>query len=884
VFSPPPWPVFLTAAAGAMILYELASLLWGLWRGRSFGSALGATIALAGGPVTALAAAVFSGPSGGAGGSGTPSGQAPPAGPRRRTMAASALRCTCLAAMAGAMARWPLPGSVAAITICAAVWAVRAYRRTTSDLSGSWKAGLLLLRILAILTLGLWAMGPQLEYPTLKKVRRTLLIGVDLSGSMQVRDTPGARPARGAESRPASRIEAVGAAFDGATRDLERIAQKADVRIFGFSSGPQPLADLREDQPLKLKLPPATGQTTAIGDAAMAAADAVLKQGAELAGIVLITDGCNNTSQTITPEKFASRMSMLAVPIHAVGAGSDQVSPSTRGLSVEELVAPDQVEAFNRLPVRAAVEAYGLVGKTIRVSCRFGNESNSPAGGSAAAESNDARIFTVSNPRQSFSAEFVRVPLASGFHRLTVQAECINPPEGLSGQFSADKLVQVVDRGLRILYIEGAYRYEVKFLTQALAAAGRFTVDRRIVIQPLRPDQPGPLGENLDDWLRYHAVILGDLASDSLTPAQQQIIKDLVGTYGKGLCMIGGSRSFGRGGWQKTPLADVMPVDLAASTEQIEHEIRVGPTAAGLADPMLAIGKDSAGGSQTQPAAGGGAADTASAWAELSPMLGANKLAGVKPGATVLAVTADADKFPLVVAQRYGAGRSLAVAFDTTWLWVTTKDTGELQRRFWRQVALYLCDPKGNVWVTTDKARYELARLVSGAETIEVAAGVEDTQGSPMPDANVALTLTAPGGKAVPLVLATEDHRRVVRLSAVQTPTAGTYSLKLEAQVAGKPLSAEHRFDVIERNLEALDVLANFKLLQRMSDETKGRFVPLADFRQLLAVIGEGGSAPRIVRQIEHFDLGDYCRWPVIVAILLLLCLEWALRKRRGLV
>jgi uncharacterized membrane protein len=893
VFSPPPWPVFLPAAAGALLLFEVALLLWRMWRGRSVAAAIGMTIALAGGPVTALAAAVFA--AGGAG-SGSGDGAAGHAmggpAPKRRTMATSALWFTFLAALAGATARWPLAGSVLAITACAAVWAARAYRRTTSDLARRSKAGLMLLRMAAILVLGLWALGPQLEYPTQKKVRRTLLIGVDLSSSMQVRDVPGERPAGGAAGRPVSRIDAVQAALDDSAGDLERVAKEADVRVIGFSAGPQPLADLGDpavqgaaggDQSFSVKLPPATGGATAIGDAAMSAADAILKQGSELAGIVLISDGCNNTSQTITPEKFASRMAMLAVSIYAVGAGSDQVSPSTRGLSVEELVAPDQVEAFNRLPIRAAVEALGLQGRTIRVSCRFGNESNSPAGGAAAAEANDAQVFAVKDSRQSFSAQFVRVPLASGFHRLTVQVECLNPPEGLSGQFSSDKLVQVVDRGLRILYLEGVYRYEVKFLTQALAAAGRFTVDRRIMLQPLRADQPGPLGENLEDWLRYHAVILGDLPSDYLTPKQQQIIKDLVGTYGKGLCMIGGSRSFGRGGWQRTPLADAMPVDLAASTEQIEHEIHVAPTPAGLADPMLAIGKDAPGASQPQSGASV-AADPASAWAELSVLPGANKLAGVKPGATVLATTGDADKFPLIVAERYGAGRSLAVAFDTTWLWVTTKDTGEMQRRFWRQVALYLCDPKGNVWVTTDKARYELPRLVSGTETVEVAAGVEAPQGSPMPQAPVKLTLTAPGGKAMPLQLATEDHRRVARLSGVQLPAPGTYSLKLEAEVAGKPLSAEHRFDVKERNLEALDVLANFKLLQRLSDETKGRFVTLAGFRDLLARLGEGAAAPRIVRQIEHFDLGGYLRWPVIVAIVSLLCLEWALRKRRGLV
>jgi hypothetical protein len=313
-----------------------------------------------------------------------------------------------------------------------------------------------------------------------------------------------------------------------------------------------------------------------------------------------------------------------------------------------------------------------------------------------------------------------------------------------------------------------------------------------------------------------------------------------------------------------------MPVDLKASAGQIDREIHVAPTTEGLADPIMAIGREGQ--------------DVAAAWRELPAMPGANKLAGVKTGAAVLATTGDAEKLPLIVVQPYGAGRSLAIAFDTTWLWVTMKDTGELQRRFWRQVALYLCEPKGNVWVTTDKPRYDMARLVGGKETVEITGGVEDPQGSPMPDANVRVTLTAPDGRSVPLVLAPQDHRRGVKLSAVQLPSPGVYTLKLEAEVAGKALSAEHRFDVQQRDLEALEVLANFKLLQRLSEETKGEFVPLAKLGELLSRIRASGASPKIVRQIEHFDLAGHYRWPVIGTLLGLLCLEWAIRKRKGLV
>ncbi len=878
VFAPPPWPTFLPAVAAVLIACELGLLLGDLWRGRPAGKALPMMLSLVGGPVTSLAAAVFAGGGGRRGASGEVPGAgasaiaaAPSASAGTRALIRAPLVFTLLVVLSAAVYRWPLPGSVAAITVCAAAWALRAYSRTTAPTRSQVKTALLALRIAAILLLGLWAAGPQLEYPVTRKIRRTLLVGVDLSRSMQVRDVTETKVNPTSGPHLLRRIDAVQAALDSSRRPLERLAERADVRVFGFAAGPQPIEELSEDRPAKLALPPAAGTVTALGDSAQAAVDAALRDGAELAGVVLLTDGCNNTAETVTPERLAARLAVSGVPLHTVGVGSDEITPATRGLFVRDLSAPDQVEAFNRLPFRATIEAFGLEGRQVRVSYRFGNEANLPITPSASPsiESNSVQVLRVQQARETITAAFVHVPLASGYQRLVVRVECLDPPEGLAGQFQADKLVQVVDRGLRILYLEGLYRYEIKFLTQALAAAGRFSIDRRIMLQPLRPDSPAPLSDNLEDWLKYHAVILGDLPAGYLSERQRQVLKDLVGRYGKGLCMIGGTQSFGCGGWDKTPLADVMPVDLAASNGQIDSELRVVPTTEGLADPLMAIGKEG-----QSPAA---------AWAELSPLPGANKLQGVKPGAAVLATTADGA--PLIVSQRYGAGRALAVAFDMTWLWVTTRDTGESQRRFWRQVALYLCQPKGNVWVTTDKPRYDLDRLAGAKERVEVTVGVEDPQGHPMPDAPVKLTLTAPDGKAVPLALApAEDQRRAARLSAVQLPAPGLYSLKLEAEVAGKALSAEHQFDVQQRDLEALDTLANLALLRRLAEETKGRFVPLSSLSDLLVELHDSGAEPRTERRIEHFDLAAHFRWPIVVTILSLLCIEWAVRKRRGLV
>ena len=228
-------------------------------------------------------------------------------------------------------------------------------------------------------------------------------------------------------------------------------------------------------------------------------------------------------------------------------------------------------------------------------------------------------------PNQTRIVQFDATPAKPGFQRLSVTADRpagVPPQRLIVGQPRASKLVHVVGRYLRVLYIEGRQRYENKFIAQALSGAGRFWVDRRILTggpedQAFRR-QPGK-----ELWAGYHVVMLGDCPASAFSAEQLEELRRVVEQDGKGLAMIGGRESFAGGGWAATPLALVLPVDVAASVGQCPGPIRVLPTADGLASEVMRIGADG---------------KTAEAWASLRPLAGANRLAGPKPAATVLAL------------------------------------------------------------------------------------------------------------------------------------------------------------------------------------------------------------------------------------------------------
>ena len=849
-FEPPDWPIFLAGVAMVLLGWEVSLLLRRIWRGRTTIAALCMTVAaFAAGPILAASGLLYGVMTAATGGK-----------PRGREIVLVGVWGTLLVLLGGAVWSRPSVGGIVAIATVACLWVSRAYRRTTSPLEPGTKAWLFALRLAVIVLLGCWSLRPVLQRTHLETVRSVLLIALDCSSSMQRRDMPPnyQNAALSPDQNPIRRIDAIRQALSGEADAIDTLSERADLEWFAFDQTPvtsHPLQDKKKPWALLLESPP--GPATAIGDCLQGVFDPISAAGRDVTAIVLLSDGCNNTSAVIGPEKFAARMATRDVPVHTVGVGSEKVTSKMHALTVRTPGAARTVNAFSRMSIKPVIDAIGLPGRTVKVTCRFGDTLV------------DTMTRKINTPRSAETFEFTHVPLDAGFHRLTISAELLGEPAaGLVGKPIADMLVQVTDREIRLLYVEGKFRYETKYIARALGSYERIALDRRILLQPLRPGNDPSLGEKLEDWLRYHAIIFGDVPASQFTTKQLEAIKTVVGEYGKGFCMIGGQESFGRGGWAETPIADILPVDLARSGGNIKTPVQPLPTPEGRESDVMWLG----------------AADEPpdQAWAKLDSMPGANLLEGVKPAATVLGATKKRN--PMIVAQNYGKGRTLAIAFDMTWRWVLSPkgdETGQMQKRFWRQVALYLAAPKGNVWIHTNRTTYDLAALERGTQEVEVTGGVEDSRGQPTAQSDVKITLSAPDEK---ISLVELQPGKTMRRGTLPPPTRpGTYVLTITAQVDGKDLTAEQQFRVVRRDRESGEVLANHALLRRMAQAGNGRFVPLRGLPDLLKTLRREIS-PQKRRVTTTQDLLGPLRWVILLLIIALLCGEWVLRKKKGLV
>lgn len=734
----------------------------------------------------------------------------------------------------------PAVGGCLALAACAGAWCVRSYRITTSPISPKTRRGLLALRLAAIALLTLWILQPTSHRTWDEDVRGVVLIGVDTSSSMQ---RPDAGPDR------LARIQATRNALQAAQRPLDDLAGQADIQFFTFNENV--VASGQGAAAWTALLSDADGSATAIGQATLQAIQTQRASGANLQAVVLMTDGCDNADAPTSPDDLARRLANRNLPVHTVRAGSEDVAGDLQALSVTALGAPATVSAFSRMTLEPTVETIGLANRTIRVTCRFGETELEP------------QTFTPTDTKDTRRLRFEHIPLDAGFHRLSVTAEVVdNAPPTLAGQPSRDQLVQVVDRDIRVLYIEGKFRYETKFINAAIGTFDRVSLHRHVLLQPMR--QTAALGEDLDSWMRYHAILLGDVGPEQFTPQQLLNLRTLVETYGKGVAMMGGHRSFGAGGWAETPLADVLPVEIRGGDGQIDEPVSPAPTPAGRDTALMQIGPPEA------PLA---------PWDAFDALPGASDIGTPKPTAEVLAEAGDR---PMIVAGQVGKGRTLAIAFDTTWRWVLSpKDTADAQKRFWRQVVMYLADPRGHVWIHASRGTYDLRSLTNGSQELLVSAGLSDSRGEPVTDISPTITLTTPDGQTTPVALPRDGQGFKGTLPPPTQP--GLYRLEMAATIEGQSLTGEYQFDVKRRNLEAAAVLANDKLLRRLAKATDGQAVGLEDLPRLVEAIA-ANAQPKPVTVHEARDLLAPLRWPMVLAVLGLLCAEWALRKKRNLV
>ncbi len=716
---------------------------------------------------------------------------------------------------------------------------------------GRWRqVGLVALRAGVIALVLMLMLRPTLVYTETSRQAATLVMLIDQSRSMSVRDMLQGKP------RWAALNEALKAAED----DLRQIASEFELGAYSFDRTAQRLPT--EGGRIRLPEDPA-GEQTAIG----AALEEVLRQeaGKRLLGVLLLSDGAQRAYPPFDtpPQTAAATLRRLGAPMYTFPFGQSRGLGQAQDVAVTRLLASPTVFVKNRLAVSGEVRADGYVNRTLPVRLLFETEP----GKMQLVAQQDVQVTTSG---QLLPVELDFAPQLPGEYKLTLEV----PPQAgelVTTNNQRSTFVNVLPGGLSVLYLEGSLRVEQRFIRRALDASPDIQVDY-VRIDPQRPEtRPGDLAERFKPG-KYQVVILGDLDSTAFTEPEMNQLADSV-RRGTGLIMLGGFHSFGPGGYATTPLAQVLPVGMDRFSRQqfdapiredahVPGPIQMMPTPLGLSHFSLLLSADRRA--------------NQAAWSKLPPLEGANRLQRrlLAPGAIELAAAGDA---PLLVAHTYSAGRVMAFAADSTWRWWMQGFDNE-HKRFWRQLILWLARKdesiEGRVWVRLERRQF------APAERVDFTVGAQAATGEPLQGARFEAKLVAPDGTSQPLDLVRQDAEMLGSIRDAKT--AGDYALEVTATHDQQPLgSSRARFLVFEQDLELDNPGADFATMQSLASLTGGEALAPEELPALVRRLAAETDELLVERETKR-SLWD--TWSVFLTLVGLLSAEWFLRKRWGLV
>jgi hypothetical protein len=79
----------------------------------------------------------------------------------------------------------------------------------------------------------------------------------------------------------------------------------------------------------------------------------------------------------------------------------------------------------------------------------------------------------------------------------------------------------------------------------------------------------------LAEWRNWEAVAFADVPAVAMTPEQMLMAQDYVRSLGGGFAMIGGEEGFGAGGYFKTPIEELLPVDMSIRKQKVLPSLAV---------------------------------------------------------------------------------------------------------------------------------------------------------------------------------------------------------------------------------------------------------------------------------------------------------------------
>lgn len=633
---------------------------------------------------------------------------------------------------------------------------------------------------------------------------------------------------------------------------LTELSNKFSLRFFRFSRGSSRLGDMSE---LTFE-----GTGTELG-AAMVRAQEELA-GVPLSGLVVISDGADNSGETLAESLLP--LQAANVPVYTVGLGEETLSPDVQVSRVE---VPRTVLKGTSLVVDVIVSHRGYSNSTVPLVVEDGG---------ILMASEDVTLQGDGEP----VVARIRLEVEESGPRLLQVRVPVQDGERVSRNNVREVLIDVVDETEKVLYFEGEPRWEVKFVRRAVSDDDNLQVvvlQRTAASKFLRLDVDDAdelaagFPKTREELFRYRALILGSVEASFFTHDQLDMIADFVSQRGGGLLVLGGRNSFAEGGYEGTPLAEALPVfldDELSGGRPFFSELHVSPTRTGLTHPATQLG-------------GSGGEEIRTLWESLPPVSSLNPITRLKPGATsLLTGGSELDRTTQVVMayHRYGRGKVIVLPIQDSWIWQMHADVAledQTHEIFWRQLIRWLADGVPHrVGVQGER------EVVEPGQSVGISAEVNDSAYVEVNNGSIVATVLGPVGDTIslPLNWAVDQDGRYDADFTTSEP--GLYEIAVRATRATDTLGTAVTYvHAAPSDDEYFDASMQGTTLRRVADETGGLFYTPEDVASLPEDISLTGAGVTLTEERDLWDM------PILLFLLLgLMAGEWGYRRKRNLV
>lgn len=656
-----------------------------------------------------------------------------------------------------------------------------------------------------------------------------------------------------------TRAEVAAHVLAGQSALLPRLQRNFRVLLYragGLTASPVEIGSISLDAVLAA-LHKADAPFTALGEPLAQLADDVGSGG--LAGIVLLSDGQQNRGRDA--ESVAAALGARGVPIYAVGVGAQELPPD---ISVEKVVASEMVFAGDAVTVLAKLSVVGF--KDVAFPVRI--EQGTDGGGTST-------ILEETMVTARSEAEVVQVPLTFLPRGDGVQIFNVRVPpqsgEAISQNNTRRFRVHVGKEKLKVLLVENEPRWEWRYLRHDLER-DNYVEATAILIGNQGATARAQMPATREQMFQYDVILLGDVPADFLTPVDESHLESFVADRAGTLVVLAGKRAM-PAAFTSRKLVDLLPIvpspqPLSANLMRTGARWRV--TAMGRENPLLMLSPDPA--------------ENALVWRQLPIFYWFAPVARVKPQTEVLVeavpVTEPEAATALIATHYYGLGKVMWIGTENLWR-MRFRAGDEYYHRFWGQVlrwsllgTLTARDAFVRLGTTKDEYRRE--------EPIGVDARVLGADFLPLEDSMVSAVIFDREGK----------ERERVRLQHIAGSGGtyrgqvgglpeGEYRVRLDVPALPQRLSqAEATFAVREdASVEFTRGNLNEPLLRAMARASGGRYYDLTTVHRL--------SEEILARKLTETVRQERELWnslPFFLLFATLLCAEWFLRKRNGLI